>query len=225
MGVVTIGIILVGLIDYFAAEKNASTAGDITRSAADQIIGVVLIVGQSVMSVFQDIAEELFMQEGEFPATLLLGMEGFFGLIFGLILYFPLASIFGENRSETVEQLKEAKIAGFAVGFTLLVTITGIFNIMATAVTSSMTRNVWKSKFNLFFIVSVPINDTTRCLSFCDIHAISYFSFLVGRVVHVLRMQIFAQFLFGSLDLSYFTHPKMKSLEKNGSSQHLFTLS
>ena len=99
------------------------------------------------MSVFQDIAEELFMQEGEFPATLLLGMEGVFGLIFGLILYFPLASILGENRSETVEQLKEAKIAGFAVGFTLLVTITGIFNIMATAVTSSMTRNVWKSKF------------------------------------------------------------------------------
>ena len=178
MGVVTIGIILVGLIDYFAAEKNASTAGDITRSAADQIIGVVLIVGQSVMSVFQDIAEELFMQEGEFPATLLLGMEGFFGLIFGLILYFPLASIFGENRSETVEQLKEAKIAGFAVGFTLLVTITGIFNIMATAVTSSMTRNVWKSKFNLFFIVSVPALSMTRHGVFLFVTFMQFLTFL-----------------------------------------------
>lgn len=82
--------------------------------------------------------------------TLLLGMEGLFGLILGVILYLPLASLFGESRSETVEQLKEAKITGFVVGFTLLVTITGIFNIMATAMTSSMTRDVWKSKINLF---------------------------------------------------------------------------
>ena len=79
VGVVTIAIILVGLIDYFAAEQNASAGDNTTSSASDQIIGIVLIIGQSVMSVFQDIAEELFMQEGEFPATLLLGMEGVFG--------------------------------------------------------------------------------------------------------------------------------------------------
>ena len=31
------------------------------------------------------------------------------------------------------------------VGLTLLFTLTGVFNIMATSVTSSMTRNVWKN--------------------------------------------------------------------------------
>ena len=31
------------------------------------------------------------------------------------------------------------------VGLTLLFTLTGVFNIMATGVTSSMTRNVWKN--------------------------------------------------------------------------------
>ena len=151
VAIVTIGIILVGLINYLTAEKSAPRDDNTPSSASDQIIGIILIIGQSIMSVFQDISEELFMQEGEFPATLLLGMEGLFGLIFGVILYFPLASLFGENQSETVEQLKEAKITGFAVGFTLLVTVTGIFNIMATAMTSSMTRNVWKSKFDLFY--------------------------------------------------------------------------
>jgi heme/copper-type cytochrome/quinol oxidase subunit 2 len=51
-------------------------------------MGIVLIVGQCVISVVQDMAEELLMHEADFPASLLLGMEGLFGLIFGLMLYF-----------------------------------------------------------------------------------------------------------------------------------------
>jgi uncharacterized membrane protein HdeD (DUF308 family) len=33
----------------------------------------------------------------------------------------------------------------FAAGLVLLFLVTGVFNIVATAVTSSMTRNVWKN--------------------------------------------------------------------------------
>lgn len=47
---------------------------------------------------------------------------------------------------------------GYATGLVLLFTITGIFNIKATEVTSSMTRNVWKNlRTVLVWIVALMI--------------------------------------------------------------------
>lgn len=60
-------------------------------------------------------------------------MEGLFGLVFGLPTYIIFSS----------EDLSIAN-PGYDVGLVFLVLITGIFNIRATEVTSSMTRNVWK---------------------------------------------------------------------------------
>ena len=109
-------------------------------------IGDVLIVGQCVMSVIQDMTEELFMHEAAFPATLLLGMEGLFGLLFGVPLYLCFARKFGESPAATRDAIASSPSkAGAMVGLTLLFTLTGVFNIMATSVTSSMTRNVWKN--------------------------------------------------------------------------------
>ena len=50
------------------------------------MIGVVLIVIQSILSVMQDIFEEIFMAT-DFPATLMLGLEGLYGFCIGLIVY------------------------------------------------------------------------------------------------------------------------------------------
>ena len=41
------------------------------------------------------------MHEAAFPATLLLGMEGFFGLLFGVPLYLCFARRFGESPAAT----------------------------------------------------------------------------------------------------------------------------
>ena len=86
------------------------------------------------------------MHEAAFPATLLLGMEGLFGLFFGVPLYLCFARRFGESPSATREALASSPAkAGAMTALTLLFTLTGVFNIMATGVTSSMTRNVWKN--------------------------------------------------------------------------------
>uniref|UniRef100_A0A7S2E3P2 EamA domain-containing protein n=1 Tax=Helicotheca tamesis TaxID=374047 RepID=A0A7S2E3P2_9STRA len=112
----------------------------------DRLIGDILIVGQCIMSIIQDMAEELFMQESDFPPTLLLGMEGIFGLIFGIPLYLSLASRFGESPMETWHDITASSFnIVYMVALTCLFTVTGIFNIAATSVTSSMTRNVWKN--------------------------------------------------------------------------------
>lgn len=167
VGVCTLGIILVGIFDTRnkeiaesgddSAEKNDTTTQD--TALRDQVIGILLILGQSIMSVIQDITEEVFMHEADFPPALLVGMEGSFGLVIALILYFPLAPLFGEQPSTVLEDLQSNnKIIGLSIGWGLLVTVTGIFNIAATGVTSSMTRNVWKNfRTCLIWIVSLII--------------------------------------------------------------------
>jgi drug/metabolite transporter (DMT)-like permease len=128
--------------------ENAASASATTSSiqTTERLIGDILIVGQCIMSVLQDLAEELFMHEAELSPTLLLGWEGVFGLAFGLPLYLPLAPFLGEDPNEVWELLKSSTwVLAYVSGLVLLFTATGVFNIVATAVMSSMTRNIWKN--------------------------------------------------------------------------------
>jgi len=106
-------------------------------------IGALLIVGQCLTAVGQDIAEEIFLQEADFPATLLLGMEGIYGLIFGIPLYLLLAP---EPISVTLKQMEASSWElTYMILLTFIFLATGIFNIWTTGATSSMTRNMWKN--------------------------------------------------------------------------------
>ncbi len=82
------------------------------------------------MVAFQDIDEEVF----DFPPVLLVGMKGLYGLVVALVLYFPFGAI-----------IWNGKVVCLSVGWELLVTVTAVFNIAASCLTSSMTRNVWKN--------------------------------------------------------------------------------
>jgi hypothetical protein len=128
VSIVTVGILLVGIAKLI--EKK-----EIEDEEQKFFIGNVLIFGQCVFSVLQDLSEEIFMQEADFPATLLLGMEGLIGLVFGVPIYLL---FFSEDLSFTRFNI------GYETGLVLLVLITGILNIRTTEITSSMTRNVWK---------------------------------------------------------------------------------
>jgi drug/metabolite transporter (DMT)-like permease len=131
---VTLGIILVGVFDTNNVADGETNDGSTVNK---QIIGILLILGQSVMSVIQDLTEELFMQETAFPPALLVGMEGAYGIVIAIILYFPIAPLLGENPSDVASSLSSKdNVIGLAIGWTLLVTVTGIFNIAATAVTA-----------------------------------------------------------------------------------------
>ena len=147
VGLVTVGIIIIGVLDYHNADERDESSRP-NSSKKDVIVGIVLIICQSILSVLQDMSEEIFMQvEGsEFPATLMLGMEGAFGLLFGLILYFSCGESLGEDPRVTLQSLRDNRVQlGWVFGMPFLFLITGIFNIRATEVTSSMTRNVWKN--------------------------------------------------------------------------------
>jgi len=128
ISIVTLGIVLVGLAKLM--EKK-----EIEDDERRFLIGNMLIFGQCIFSVLQDLSEEIFMQEANFPATLLLGMEGLFGLVFGVPIYLL---FFAEDITFSRFNME------YEFGLVLLVLITGVLNIRTTEVTSSMTRNVWK---------------------------------------------------------------------------------
>uniref|UniRef100_A0A7S0CLL0 Uncharacterized protein n=1 Tax=Proboscia inermis TaxID=420281 RepID=A0A7S0CLL0_9STRA len=122
--------------------------------------GNLLILGQSVMSALQDIADEIFLQESHFPATLLLGMEGAYGLLISLGLYLLVTRVFhadddlfsfsSDSIDSTQKQGWTTFLILYSMGLTIWFTITGTFNVWTTEATSSMTRNVWKNARTLF---------------------------------------------------------------------------
>lgn len=128
------------------SDSNDDVADDARRHGkSDATIGVILIILQSTLSVLQDIGEEIFMQACDFPATMMLGMEGLYGVSVGFIIYITVGDKLGiEEIDSTLETLRNNP-RWWIVGLPFLFTITGIFNIKATEATSAMTRNVWKN--------------------------------------------------------------------------------
>mmetsp|Transcript_22228 Transcript_22228/g.61892 ORF Transcript_22228/g.61892 Transcript_22228/m.61892 type:complete len:564 (-) Transcript_22228:1131-2822(-) len=143
VAIITVGILLVGCAKLLEAQRNSQNQNNNNNNHAttdethDFLVGNVLIFGQCVFSVLQDLSEEVFLQEADFPATLLLGMEGLFGLVFGL----PIVAIWFADELDSDAARNHA---GYELGLVVLVLVTGILNIRTTELTSSMTRNVWK---------------------------------------------------------------------------------
>ena len=130
------------------SDSNDDVPDDARRHGkSDATIGVILIILQSTLSVLQDIGEEIFMQACDFPATMMLGMEGLYGVSVGFIIYITCGDKLGvEDIDATLETLRNNPNKWWwIVGLPFLFTITGIFNIKATEATSAMTRNVWKN--------------------------------------------------------------------------------
>jgi len=76
VGIVTVGVVLVRLVSIITASND----GEQTTSGAnvrDQTIGIALICGQSTLSAMQDILQEFFCQEAQFPPLLMLGLLGY----------------------------------------------------------------------------------------------------------------------------------------------------
>ena len=163
VGIVSLGIMLVGIFDTQNASTTSQGSDDnanVNTNSQDQVIGILLILGQCISSVLQDVSEEVMLHEADFPPALLIGMEGLFGLVVALILYFPLAPIvIGEHQTTALQDLQSnTTIVGLSIGWALLVTVTSIFDTAATGVTSSMTRNVWKNiRTGLIWIVNLII--------------------------------------------------------------------
>lgn len=150
--IVAVGVIVIERANNRKHRKSSDgeesdDSGNVHDGARDAMVGVILIVLQSLLSVLQDIGEEMFMQAANFPATLMLGLEGLYGFSIGAIIYWTVGDRFGvEDIDSTMSTLRiNTRLQWWIVGLPFLFMVTGIFNIKTTEVTSAMTRNVWKN--------------------------------------------------------------------------------
>ena len=145
------GVVIVALglivIERANNRKEGGTKETLAHGAQDVTLGVVLIAFQSSLAALQDLSEEVFMQATNFPADMLLGIEGAYGLGLGLVLYLTVGDRTQmEDIGTTFTLLVEQPVQRWwLVGLPLLFLVAGLFNIKATEVTSAMTRNVWKT--------------------------------------------------------------------------------
>ncbi|KAL7449225.1 hypothetical protein ACHAWC_003233 [Mediolabrus comicus] len=145
-----LGVVIVAVGVIIIEHATSSDEIDNRSSAHNVTIGVILIILQSILSVLQDLCEEIFMQATTFPAMKMLGLEGLYGFFIGLIIYYI------DNTISTV--IHTPAIRWWLLLLPFLFLLTGIFNIKATEATSAMTRNVWKNlRTVLIWIIALCI--------------------------------------------------------------------
>lgn len=126
------GLVLVAGSD-FANNDSSSLA-----------LGMLFVVLKTLSACLKDMSQELFMHESRYPAALLLGFEGLYGLILAVVLLFGIGPLFGYvprigDLFRTTESTTSTLI------LILVLFLGGLYSILGTAVTSSMTRNMWKN--------------------------------------------------------------------------------
>lgn len=137
--VVVAGLVLIASADLTNNTNEAAAARGFG-------LGILFTVLKVVMGVLKDMSQELFMQEGGFSATLLLGLEGAYGLAIAIPLYFAIGPLTGENPVVSFQQIGQSALSmGYTIGLIFILFLAGLFSILGTAVTSAMTRNMWKN--------------------------------------------------------------------------------
>mmetsp|Transcript_8102 Transcript_8102/g.23292 ORF Transcript_8102/g.23292 Transcript_8102/m.23292 type:complete len:593 (-) Transcript_8102:99-1877(-) len=169
VGVVSIGLVIVGASGIVNDAVNSSSGsaesigatngddgtennssggdhGEDDATSSSYSIGLAFVLGKVVMGVLKDLFEEIFMQETEMPAMLLLGMEGCYGLLVSVPLYFLVGPSLGYHPVDSFTRIAESPLnAVYTVFLVLMFLAAGGYQILSTAVTSSMTRNLWKN--------------------------------------------------------------------------------
>jgi hypothetical protein len=135
-GIMLVGLVLVACSDLVSDNESSESFG----------LGLLFVVLKVIMGVSKDMTQELFMQEGNYSATSLLGMEGVYGVLMAVPLYFLLGPVAGYDPVEAFRGIGESSLSiGYTFGLVLIFFVAGMYSILGTAVTSSMTRNMWKN--------------------------------------------------------------------------------
>jgi drug/metabolite transporter (DMT)-like permease len=96
-GIMMVGLVLVACSDLVSNNESSESFG----------LGEVFVILKIIMGVSKDMVQELFMQEGDFPATSLLGMEGVDGLLMAVPLYSLLGPVAGYDQVEAFRAIGE----------------------------------------------------------------------------------------------------------------------
>jgi hypothetical protein len=109
-GIMLVGLVLVACSDLVSDNESSESFG----------LGLLFVVLKVIMGVTKDMTQELFMQEGDYSATSLLGMEGLYGVLMAVPLYFLLGPVAGYDPVEAFQGIGESSLSiGYTFGLLL----------------------------------------------------------------------------------------------------------
>lgn len=163
MGLVTIGLVIVGMCDIYDSDPSEDINAVIT--------GDLLIIMAQIIVAIQMVTEQVFLEQYDVPPLLAVGLEGLFGMVILTILMIPMyfihvPSTFSHNpygRLEDVFYAFREIEAQPIIALALFCTIVSIafFNFAGVSVTkrlSATTRMVLDSVRTLvIWLLSLPL--------------------------------------------------------------------
>jgi len=138
MVVTVIGLVLVGLSSVLRDNHQGATKGQV-------VLGIVLILAGQCVSATQMIVEELFLKKKNFHPLQVVGMEGFFGVIFMTAIVLPvLYYIPGDQNHHSYENSLDALLmikndTKLLLMSVLYICSISFYNFFGLAVTKSLT--------------------------------------------------------------------------------------
>jgi drug/metabolite transporter (DMT)-like permease len=114
-GIMMVGLVLVACSDLVSGNESSEKFG----------LGLLLVILKVIVGTSKDMVRELFLQEGDFSATLLLGMEGVYGLWMAVPLYFLLGPVAGYDPVEAFRGIGASSLGiGYTFGLLLISFVT-----------------------------------------------------------------------------------------------------
>jgi len=166
---VVMALCVIGRASVAEAGKTAKPHEDPSAAAARALFGVMLIVGAQVFQAVQFVWEEKQMKQLKLPPLLLCGIEGTFGTLMMLLIFFPVLSVLpGHDAHGSLESIHDtwvkiqnsATLRVLVVSYILAVFILNCCGVYCTKVLSGMHRSlvqtglrtmcVWASGIALF---------------------------------------------------------------------------
>ena len=146
VGIMTVGLVVLAASDFVSSEEDESSSAESTRTI---FLGILFVLLKVAFGVLKDITQELFMQESQFPPMLLLGTESFYGLLMAIPLYVFVGPLVGYDPTDAIRAIGDVHSPAVGIAYTIgllfVVLSAGIYSILGTAVTSAMTRSMWKN--------------------------------------------------------------------------------
>jgi len=154
--------------------SSHSSSSETSSNVLLMALGIVLVVLAQALQAFQTILEEKFLHDLDAPETLIVGMEGLYGLLLCSLISMPIAYFLpGEEgiglHEDTLDSfvmlVHNWTLFGVMVAYVIVILVFNLFGMMITQVTDAMTRNIMEPiRTFLVWVCMVSIFYITRCL-------------------------------------------------------------
>jgi len=136
---------------FVSSEESMSSSSKGSDYWLFMVIGIVLVVAAQALQAFQTILEEKFLHDLDAPETLIVGMEGLYGLLLCSFISMPIAYFLpGEEglglHEDTLDSFvmigNSVTLLLITLLYVVVILVFNLFGMMITQVTDAMTRNI-----------------------------------------------------------------------------------